>query len=173
MRCRASWWRAVAPANWLMRTSPPCAQFVSPAPPPYDALPDDYSPQEAYRRQLKLFLREVGQQRMLPTLRSFLKLYSTISISKLSQILGDEEMNNPEAIRELFQCLKHKTHALTHSKGSPFSGTLASSSDVDFYVADDVAHVADTSLTKRHSDYFIRQIGKLDDLVASMRAPAV
>ena len=47
--------------------------------------------QEAYRLQLKCFLTEVKQQTMLPTLRSFLKLYTTISISKLASFLELDE----------------------------------------------------------------------------------
>ena len=35
------------------------------------------------------------------------------------------------AFREQLQCLKHKTHALVHSGGSPISGSLASSCSGD------------------------------------------
>jgi len=51
-------------------------------------------------------------------------------------------------------------------------GSLASSADVDFYVDGDMAHVVDSSLTRRHSDYFVRQIGKLDEIIANIKAPA-
>ncbi|EOD20928.1 hypothetical protein EMIHUDRAFT_463792 [Emiliania huxleyi CCMP1516] len=80
-------------------------------------------PAAAYRLQLKLFLAEVKQQAMLPTVRSLLKLYTTIGIPKLAELL-------------------------------------------------DEAHVADSSLTRRHSDYFVRQIGKLDEIIANIKAPA-
>jgi translation initiation factor 3 subunit L len=154
--------------------SPLPTQFVSPSPPPCDALPETYNHQEAYRLQLRLFLREVSAQQQLPTLRSFLKLYSTISVAKLAQIIGEEGSTSPSGIREALQCLKHKTHGLLHFSGPPLSGARASSADVDFYVTDDVAHVADTEMTKRHSDYFIRQIAKLDDIIANVnvKAPA-
>ncbi len=33
-----------------------CPKFISPAPPPYDNLPANYNPQEAYRLQLRLFM---------------------------------------------------------------------------------------------------------------------
>merc|ERR1719198_2585404 len=69
-----------------------CPKFVSPSPPPYDDWPPTYNPQEAYRLQLRLFLAEVNQQKMLPTIRSFLKLYTAIGIPKLAALLeeGDE-----------------------------------------------------------------------------------
>jgi len=150
-----------------------CPKFLSAAPPPYEA-PEDYHPQEAYRLQLKLFLAEVKQQAMLPTVRSLLKLYTTIGIPKLAELLDEAESGGDAegAFREQLQCLKHKTHALVHSGGSPISGSLASSADVDFYVDGDMAHVADSSLTRRHSDYFVRQIGKLDEIIANIKAPA-
>jgi len=80
-------------------------------------------------------------------------------------------LSQVDAFREHLQCLKHKTHALAHTSGSPLSGSLASSADVDFYVVDGVAHVADSSKTKHHSDYFVRQITKLDDIIANIKAP--
>lgn len=47
--------------------------------------------QDAYRLQLKLFLYEVKQQQLLSGVRSFLKLYSTISIGKLAQYMEVDE----------------------------------------------------------------------------------
>lgn len=47
--------------------------------------------QDAYRLQLKLFLYEVKQQQLLASVRSFLKLYSTISIGKLATYMEVDE----------------------------------------------------------------------------------
>ena len=52
---------------------------------------------------------------------------------------------------------------------SPLSGTVASSAEVDFYIADEVAHVEDTSLVRKHSDYFIKQIGKLEEIITALK----
>lgn len=145
-----------------------CPKFVSPSPPPYDSLPPDYNPQEAYRLQLRLFLAEVNQQKMLPTIRSFLKLYTTIGIPKLAALLeeGDEG-----TFREHLQCLKYKTHGLVWTGGAPISGEVASSADVDFYVNNDMAHVADSNLTRRHSDFFVKQINKLEEIICNLCSP--
>jgi hypothetical protein len=48
-------------------------------------------PQDAYRLQLKLFLSEVRQQQLLSSIRSFLKLYTTISIAKLASFMDVDE----------------------------------------------------------------------------------
>ena len=104
-----------------------CPKFVSPAPPKYDDLPANYNAQEAYRLQLRLFLQEVQQQKLLPTIRSFLKLYTTIGIPKLATLLeeGDEA-----TFRDHLQCLKHKSRALVWVSGPPLNGALASSAEV-------------------------------------------
>jgi hypothetical protein len=47
--------------------------------------------QDAYRLQLKLFLYEVKQQQLLSGIRSYLKLYTTITISKLAQYMEVDE----------------------------------------------------------------------------------
>lgn len=47
--------------------------------------------QDAYRLQLKLFLYEVKQQQLLYGVRTFLKVYSTISLGKLSTYMEVDE----------------------------------------------------------------------------------
>lgn len=47
--------------------------------------------QDAYRLQLKLFLYEVKQQQLLSGVRTFLKVYSTISVGKLATYMEVDE----------------------------------------------------------------------------------
>ena len=47
--------------------------------------------QDAYRLQLKLFLYEVKQQQLLSGIRTFLNVYSTISIAKLASYMEVDE----------------------------------------------------------------------------------
>ena len=108
---------------------------------------------------------EVQQQKMLPTIRSYLKLYTTIGIPKLAKLSETDE----PAFREHLQCLKHKAHQMSHVTGAPLDGQWASSSDVEFYVDNDVAHVAGTSLVRKHSDYFVKQICKLEEIMATLK----
>ena len=142
-----------------------CPKFVSPAPPKYDDLPANYNAQEAYKLQLRLFLQEVSQQKLLPTIRSFLKLYTTIGIPKLAALLEADE----GAFREHLQCLKHKAHSVVWTCGEPLSGQLASCADVEFYVDGEMAHVADFSTTRRHMDFFVKQINKLEDIICNIK----
>ena len=101
----------------------------------------------------------------MPALRSYLKLYTTIGVAKLATLADADEAT----FRERLQCLKHKSHQLTSSGGAPLDGTWQSVAEVDFYVAGEVAHVADVSLVRQHSDYFVKQISKLEEIIHSLK----
>jgi hypothetical protein len=114
-----------------------CPKFINPASPPYAAVLEDpvKSPalnynQEALRLQTKLFLTEVRQQSNIPTIRSYLKLYTTIGTKKLSTFLDVDE----QTFRTQLLCYKHKARGLVWTGGSPISGEMSSYSDVDFYL---------------------------------------
>lgn len=47
--------------------------------------------QDAYRLQLKMFLYEVKQQQLLSGVRTFLKVYSSISLAKLANYMEVDE----------------------------------------------------------------------------------
>ena len=55
---------------------------------------------------------------MLPTIRSYLKLYTTISIGKLAALAEADE----PTFREHLQCLKHKSHQVQVNKDWTGSG---------------------------------------------------
>ena len=108
---------------------------------------------------------EVHQQKQLPAIRSYLRLYTTIGIPKLAVLAESDEAS----FREHLQCLKHKSHAVTSIGGSPLTGIWSSSTEVDFYVEDGIAHVSDTCLVHKHSDFFVKQISKLDEITSTLK----
>jgi translation initiation factor 3 subunit L len=130
-----------------------CPKFITPSPPNYDEPLVNFN-QDAYRLQLKLFLSEVRQQQLLSSIRSFLKLYTTISIAKLASFMDVDE----PTLRVALLTYKHKTHVINND------GSVLSNADVDFYIDDDMVHIADTKVTKRFGDYFIRHIQKFDEV---------
>ena len=108
---------------------------------------------------------EVQQQKLLPTIRSYLKLYTTIGIPKLAALAESDE----PTFREHLQCLKHKSHQLASSGGAPLDGSWVKTGDVDFYVSGEMAHVADVSMVRQHSDYFVKQINKLEEIIGTLK----
>ncbi|KAL0323841.1 UNVERIFIED_CONTAM: 8-hydroxygeraniol oxidoreductase [Sesamum calycinum] len=119
-----------------------CPKFITPAPPSYEEPLVNYN-QDAYRLQLKLFLYEVKQQQLLSGVRTYLKVYSTISLGKLAAYMEDN-----------FDDIQHKTHSVDSD------GKITSNADVDFYIDDDMIHVFESKPAKRNGDYFMRQIVK-------------
>ena len=54
------------------------------------------------------------------------------------------------------------------ARNHKYPGTWASAAETDFYVNDEVAQVANTSLVRKHSEYFVKQINKLEEIIASL-----
>ncbi|KAK3752142.1 hypothetical protein QZH41_018499, partial [Actinostola sp. cb2023] len=136
-----------------------CPKFISPVPPNFDA-PANYN-REPFNLQLKVFMNEVAQQSKIPIVRSYLKLYTTMPISKLAAFLDMEE----DAFRNQLLCYKHKQRNLVWCTGKDaLGGEQQSSSEVDFYIDKNMIHIADTKVERRYGEFFIRQIHKSEEV---------
>jgi len=136
-----------------------CPKFISPVLPAVDAPADPN--QEPLQIQKSIFMEEVAQQMYLPTIRSFLKLYTTMPVSKLAGFM-DLDHNT---LMECLLCFKHKMYNVVWSKGiSSLEGDFQAGSEVDFYIDKDMIHIADTKVGRRYGDYFIRHIHLMDEL---------
>lgn len=134
-----------------------CPKFITPSAPSYEEPLVNYN-QDAYRLQLKLFLYEVKQQQLLSGVRTFLKVYSTISLGKLATYM---EVDEP-TLRTILMTYKHKTHAVDSG------GKITSNADVNFYIDDDMICVVESKPAKRYGDYFLRQIVKLEGVMSDV-----
>ncbi|KAL6064761.1 Eukaryotic translation initiation factor 3 subunit L [Balamuthia mandrillaris] len=137
-----------------------CPKFISVAPPDYDDSHDHH--QDARNLQTSVFMEEVQQQSLIPTVRSYLKLYSTIPVSKLASFVDKDEAT----FRAFLLRTKHKTHNLVWSSGEPLRGEWTLGTDVMFHMdQDDMVHIADTKIARRFGDYFIRHINKFEHII--------
>ncbi|CAA0838369.1 RNA polymerase I-associated factor PAF67 [Striga hermonthica] len=134
-----------------------CPKFITPSAPSYEEPLVNYN-QDAYRLQLKLFIYELKQQRLLSGVRTFLKVYSTISIPKLAAYL---EVDEP-TLRTILMTYKHKTHVVD------LDGKITSNADIDFYIVDEMVHVVESKPPKKYGDYFMRQIVKLEGIMTNI-----
>lgn len=134
-----------------------CPKFITPSAPSYEEPLVNYN-QDAYRLQLKLFLYEVKQQQQLSVVRTFLKVYSTISVEKLASYMEVDETT----LRSILMTYKHKTHSVGAD------GKTISNADIDFYISDDLIHVVESKTPKNYGDYFLRQIVKLEAVIGDM-----
>lgn len=148
-----------------------CPKFVSPCPLQSDSQVEDFV-KEPLEHQVQVFMDEVKQQLELPTIRSYLKLYTTLPLSKLASFMDKNERNgerdHERAVAKLsiqLLCFKHKMNNIVWSKGnSGLEGKFQSGSELDFYIDNDMIHIADTKVSHRYGDFFIRKILKFEDL---------
>jgi translation initiation factor 3 subunit L len=133
--------------------------------------------------QLKLFLSEVKSTQTHPLLKQYLILYSSISLSKLSSLMDLDE----DTLRKQLMCLKSKAYGLQWDGGlDATSGTLASSSDIDFHLDVDPASgkemviVSESaqaqSQARSHTDLLAKHIIKFEEILRDLEggsAPTV
>jgi len=124
-----------------------CPKFLTPCAPDYNDTTLENLSQEATRQQCQLFMNMVQQSVSHNTIRSYLKLYTTIPMSKLADFLGWSE----EEFQRHILSLKHHSTEQVWNGGSATAGVWASSSDVDFYIDGDMVHVAETKTVRRSS----------------------
>ncbi|XP_013190677.1 eukaryotic translation initiation factor 3 subunit L [Amyelois transitella] len=146
-----------------------CPKFLSPCPPPIE--PGSNYGKDAVKHQTQVFMDEVRQQKMLPTIRSYLKLYTTLPLAKLAAFMSAARGGERDAAREHaalaihLLCFKHKMKNVVWTKGpSGLDGKFQSGSELDFYIDNDMIHIADTKVAHRYGDFFIRKLLKFEEL---------
>lgn len=136
-------------------------KFLSLSSPPYDRpelLPQyvaSSSPSESpSTHHLNLFLADIQTQLPAPSLRSFLKLYTTLGVSKLAGFLGVDE----EEVLESLMVLKGSMRSLRRSDGDGglLEGKEVALGDLDFGIDDEIVEIAETKAGRRFNEYFIR-----------------
>ncbi|EKM53293.1 uncharacterized protein PHACADRAFT_259556 [Phanerochaete carnosa HHB-10118-sp] len=136
-----------------------CPKFISANPPPYED-PELFQgyiedpPVEPAQRHLSLFLSDVRAQAPAPTLRSFLKLYTSLNATKLANFLdADEE----EMVQQLM-VMKQASRSVSRveSQKGLLGGEMISTSDLDFVINENMVHIAESTVGRRYAGWFIR-----------------
>eukprot|EP00933_Yihiella_yeosuensis_P017856 TRINITY_DN1484_c0_g1_i3.p1 TRINITY_DN1484_c0_g1~~TRINITY_DN1484_c0_g1_i3.p1 ORF type:complete len:538 (+),score=121.39 TRINITY_DN1484_c0_g1_i3:72-1616(+) len=140
-----------------------CPKFVSAAPADLDNL-EGFNANEAHQRQLHLFLQEVKQQQALPTIGSYMKLYTSLQTSKLAQLCEMDE----EGLRDQLMCVMHKTRQLVRQDGAPLKGDLKACGEVEFYLGDDMVHINAQKPQRPHAEVFLEHILKFQEILKRM-----
>eukprot|EP01060_Flectonema_neradi_P022397 TRINITY_DN30649_c0_g1_i1.p1 TRINITY_DN30649_c0_g1~~TRINITY_DN30649_c0_g1_i1.p1 ORF type:complete len:541 (+),score=110.13 TRINITY_DN30649_c0_g1_i1:148-1770(+) len=144
-----------------------CPRFFTPSSALVDIEVCEAGKNESLFTQLNLFLREVRQQLRLPILRSYLKLYSTITLDKLARTATDNGeadalATEKQSLTRELMCLKHKSRQQSWSQGSPLDGSYKCLSDADFYFDREILHIdADFRRPQANSSYFVSHIETL------------
>ena len=104
-----------------------CPKFLSAVPPSAEMLSSEAGHKEPLRLQLNVFMDEVKQQALLPTVRSYLKLYTSMPLDKLANYMSI----TVDELEQHLLCFKHKMMNLVWTKGtSGLEGEFQSESEV-------------------------------------------
>lgn len=109
-------------------------RFISPNPPPYEAESDSVlaayaALPDASAHQQQLFLASVEPQLANSTLRSFLRLYTTLGTDKLAKFL---ECDDEQEVLEMLMTAKGAARKTTWVEGGLLEGEETNVSDVNF-----------------------------------------
>ncbi|KAF8816396.1 eukaryotic translation initiation factor 3 subunit 6 [Phlegmacium glaucopus] len=162
-----------------------CPKFIAANPPPYDdpiaintlisassqtESPTQTSPpqKDATHRHLVLFLADIEAQLPVPTLRSFLKLYTSLGAKKLANFLDADE----EALVQEMMVLKQASRSISRVAGSEstslLDGQTITTSDLNFVIDENMVHIAESTVGRRYAGWFIKNTERtqkiLDDL---------
>lgn len=143
-----------------------CPKFLSPViPVNYDNMNPNYH-KEPFQQQLTVFIDEIREQNMLHTIRSYLKLYTTLPLSKLANFMKTDD----NELKMQLMCFKHKMKNLVWVKGTnSLEGEFQTASEIDFYIHEGMIHIADTKVDRRYGNFFIRQIHKFDEINRALK----
>ncbi|KAL3995398.1 RNA polymerase I-associated factor PAF67 family protein [Acanthocheilonema viteae] len=136
-----------------------CPKFLSPTTVVYEG---PNQAKEPLLRQCNAFLEEIESQIMLPILRGYLKLYTTLPTRKLASFMDVSDADYDSFVGKL---LSFKM--IVNELGKECIDRCEiddSTTDLDFYVDKDMIIIADTKVARRIGEYFIKQIQKLQEV---------
>ncbi|CAJ0629834.1 6026_t:CDS:10 [Entrophospora sp. SA101] len=141
-----------------------CPKFISPNGPNFDDPNVLNQLIEPHRHHAKIFINDARHHILIPTLRSYLKLYTTMSIDKLATFLETD----PEKLRSQLLVVKQKSRQQKWTSGTLLEGEYATTSDLDFCLKQDMIHIAESKIGRRFGDFFLRHTNKFQDILAGM-----
>ena len=77
-------------------------------------------------------------------------------------------MPHGQVLRDRLLSLKHKSRALRWQSGSPSSGVLESSGELNFFLDHDMVHVSENKVPRKYGEFFIRHINKFQEMSAEI-----
>jgi len=134
-----------------------CApKFVSPAVPEFveESLPTD----NAYKNQISLLEQELSCQTAFRKLSSYLKLYTSIALTKLAAF-----GNDPTSLLSLKLKLR-QLESNDPDTPSLTNASLKSALDIHYYMDNDMVHVDEAEKQRRFENYFLAQISQNLDI---------
>ncbi|KAJ3346622.1 Eukaryotic translation initiation factor 3 subunit L [Entophlyctis luteolus] len=130
---------------------------------------------EVADQQTHVFVAEVGGHAAVSAaVRSYLKLYTTISVHKLAGLMdvSPATAEDDARIRAGLLLYKHKMRARNLAEGRTAAAAASTGELFDFYVRGDMVHVSESRVERRIGEWFVRQIGKFEDTIGALQRGA-
>jgi len=147
-----------------------CPKFINPSVPNYeDALTkgSTYTHDAAYKLQVNQFMNEMSNQQTMMKLRSYMKLYTSISVEKLGRLVSEEDFES------LLLSYKSKTRQLENAPETDGSEVYGTVMDIHYFIKDGIIHVDEAEKQNRFENYFISQISQSTDILKNVEAVSV
>lgn len=149
-----------------------CPKFASAAPPDWSD-PSSNTNAATYKAQLAAFMATVEERKHLPALKQVLKLYTSITVSKLAS-LAEMDVAGVKAQLDL---LRRTSSVVTWSAGDVLSGEPQPCGDVDFSLesqgGEELVIVQEAKGSSIKGDFLVRHIQKFEDIVRDLDAIAL
>ena len=129
---------------------------------PTEALPEGAPQYDSTHRHLSLFLADVAAYSPVPTLRSFVKLYTSLGAKKLANFMDEDE---EEMVQEMM-VVKQASRSVSRVAGTEGTGLLEgqtiTTSDLNFVIDENMVHIAESTVGRRYAGWFIKntEIGR-------------
>ncbi|KAK0873902.1 hypothetical protein LTR87_011761 [Friedmanniomyces endolithicus] len=130
-----------------------CPKFISPTPPDFDQPHLNIDPVE---HQLSIFMEEVKTNMWSPTVRSYLKLYTTMDLTKLAGFLEVDA----DTLKSWLLVNKQRSRQVRHSEGGLLEGDVVNSSDLDYAMQGDMIQVSEAKVGRKLVDWYLRNLAR-------------
>ena len=130
-----------------------CPKFISPTPPDFS---DPALNPDPVDHHLAIFMAEVRATMFSPTIKSYLKLYTTMDLKKLAGFLETE----PEQLRSWLLVNKLRSRQVRWSEGKLLEGDVAAGGELDYALQGDLIHVSEVKVGRRLVDWYLRNLGR-------------
>ncbi|KAK3692187.1 translation initiation factor 3 complex subunit L [Podospora appendiculata] len=130
-----------------------CPKFISPVPPNFDSPEDNVDPIDHH---LAVFMDEVKTNMWNPTVKSYLRLYTTMDLKKLAGFLEVQ----PEELRSWLLVNKQRTKQLRWTDNGLLDGELVNASDLDYAMQGDLIHISEAKVGRKLVDWYLRNLSR-------------
>lgn len=130
-----------------------CPKFISPIPPDFDKPENNIDPAQHH---LACFMSDVKNAMLGPTLKSFLKLYTTQDLHKLAGLIDLK----PEDLRRQLLVYKQRSRQTRWSEGGLLEGDIVNTSDLDFALEGDLIHISEAKTGRKLVDWYLRNLAR-------------